>query len=345
MDALPITAYLDGRPGHDKQTLAVIRRLEHLTPVKVTRRLVSPHETAITKHLLTWPAVWWLGQGRQRASAGEAAELLIGSGRRTHPALLRDKWQRGTQAAAVCAMSPGNFWRAAFDLCLVPAHDRINRTRRRGQVDHGGQIEHSEHDGPGENIFITEGPPCLPINEHRHDPGRGLILVGGLDPKSHHWDSEEICRQVDSLLDRQPEKQWTISSSPRTPPATIDRLAALARQQARRATFYRAAETSSGWIEEQYRQNQEVWVSADSISMVYEALSAGCRVGVLPVRWKLTDNKFNWGLDNLRAQNLIVYYDQWQPAAPLPTPQVALNEAERCAREILRRWWPEIPTL
>ncbi|MFH7326314.1 hypothetical protein ACHHTY_07470, partial [Desulfurivibrio sp. C05AmB] len=35
MNRLAINAYLDGRPGHEKQTWAVIRALERLTPVSV----------------------------------------------------------------------------------------------------------------------------------------------------------------------------------------------------------------------------------------------------------------------------------------------------------------------
>lgn len=318
MNKLAISAYLDGRPGHEKQTLAVIGALERLTPVSV--KTVAAGTEAAGGLMGAIPAALLLTWRPQRAAAGSAEQLLIGSGRRTHPDLIRAKYRLGRRAAAVCSMSPGPLFRPALDLCLVPDHDAI---------------------AAGDNILLTHGPPCLPVNEGRHDPGRSLILIGGLDPKSHHWDSEEICRQVATLIKQHPEREWTISSSPRTPEETVSRLAALAAAVPGRAAFHRAEETPQGWVEEQYRLNREAWVSADSISMVYEALSAGCRVGVLPVRWRRPDNKFQRGLDYLEQRNLIVYLEDWLTGTPWPSGALVFNEAERCAREILRRWWPE----
>jgi mitochondrial fission protein ELM1 len=107
-------------------------------------------------------------------------------------------------------------------------------------------------------------------------------------------------------------------------------------------TFFRSTETPSGWIEEQYSLNRKVWVTADSISMVYEALSAGCEVGVLPVEWLNQDNKFNKSLEFLTKKKMIIDFESWQKGAPMPAQRSeSLNEAKRCAREILLRWWPD----
>ncbi len=314
MNRLSIIAYLDGRPGHEKQTLAVIQALENLTPTATETITIRHHSLAAAI-----PAAALLSFKRQRAQVGQTSELLIGSGRRTHPALIMAKYRRGRRAAAVCCMSPGRLLRPAFDLCLVPDHDDL---------------------AEAENIFRTNGPPCLTADGKSAESGRSLILIGGLDPKSHHWNSALVRNQVASLLDKAPERLWTISSSPRTPPETSNALADLAATH-RHTSFHHSEETGKGWLEEQYRQNREVWVTADSISMVYEALSAGCRVGVLPVRWRRPGNKFQRALDRLRHLNLIVYADQWSTGTPLPETGSTLNEARSCAREILRRWWPE----
>jgi hypothetical protein len=76
--------------------------------------------------------------------------------------------------------------------------------------------------------------------------------------------------------------------------------------------------------------------------MVYEALNGGCSVGILPVEWLKSNNKFERSLDMLRQKKMIVEYSDWQNGAGLPEPPAEpFNEACRCAREILRRWWPD----
>lgn len=308
MKKLTVTAYLDGRPGHEKQTLALIQALGRLTPIS-TRviRLAGSASTA-----------------EDRDAAGPEGgtptdHLLVGSGRRTHLPLLLHKLKSGGRAKAVCCMSPNILLRCFFDLCLVPAHDGI-----RG----------------GANIFPTDGPPCLTVDRRQHGADKSLLLIGGLDPKSHSWDSQQVIDQTQTLFAHRPGHHWTISSSPRTPPATVARLATLAASDGE-VRFYPATETPPGWIEEQYHRHREVWVTADSISMVYEALSAGCRVGILPVKWRRQQNKFQRSLDRLHHRGQIIYLAERLAGTEFPPAVAPLAEAERCAKEILRRWWPE----
>ena len=76
--------------------------------------------------------------------------------------------------------------------------------------------------------------------------------------------------------------------------------------------------------------------------MVYEALSAGCSVGILPVEWLQRDNKFQKSLNILHDRKMIVDFNEWKTGAKMPTLiNVQLHESLRCAREILRKWWPD----
>jgi len=309
MKNLTITAYCDGRPGHEKQTLALIRALGRLTPVTAEKvRLAGAGSTDDER----MPP----GAGHRQ---GPPADLLIGSGRRTHPPLLLAKLKSRGRARAICCMSPNILLRGLFDLCLVPAHDGVRA---------------------GANVFLTDGPPCLTTNQGRHEANHSLLLIGGLDPKSHFWDQAQVVRQAKTLLDQSPDRHWTLSSSPRTPPATVAELAQLAATR-EGVQFCPATATPPGWIEEQYERHREVWVTADSISMVYEALSAGCRVGILPVKWRRRQNKFQRGLDQLRQRGQIIYLAERLAGKKFPPAVAPLVEAERCAKEILRRWWPE----
>ena len=106
-------------------------------------------------------------------------------------------------------------------------------------------------------------------------------------------------------------------------------------------TFFEARDTGPGWIEEQYNQADMCWVTADSVSMTYEALSAGCRVGIVPVTWKNPSSKIARGLARLLDENWVISFDDYFNNSRTWQNHQALDEAGRAAREILRRWWPD----
>jgi len=314
LSPLEIVSFFDGRLGHEKQTRGVLDALGRLTPVRIeTIRVAPPNFKTVCLNWFNYlvsPAARFIKSDCQ-------ADLIIGTGTGTHLPMLVYKQKCG--ARVVTCMTPDFFLKGAIDLCFVPRHDRQK---------------------PAMNIFFTLGPPSTVLLSDAHDPGKGLILVGGLDPKSHYWRSETVLKQVENILSRNQRMQWTISSSPRTPRETIQQLERLAGQSSG-AIFFRAEDTPAGWIEAQYAQNEVVWVTADSMSMIFEALTAGCRVGILPVKWKHRNNKFQESIDHLLENNYVTAYSSWlAEGGPMAKPG-RLDEASRCAREILRRWWPE----
>jgi hypothetical protein len=316
MKPLQIKACLDGRPGHEKQTQGVIAALERLTPVAATYEKL-PRPSVVTG-LISWIVylgTWGLRILPQRGST--AVDLIIGTGAATHIPMLRLKGR--SQAKIVTCMTPDPLLLGKIDLCLVPHHDQPPQRP---------------------NIFTTIGPPGLPARARLTDSQRSLILVGGRDEKSHVWQTAALVSQIETLLAREPDLIWTITSSPRTPIECERRLQVLADAYPQ-VTFYRAQDTARGWIEAAYAQNMTAWVTADSISMIYEALTAGCRVGVLPVKWKKPHNKFQKSIDYLVDRHIVMVYEDWLNNARHKVQPAALDEASRCAEEILRRWWPD----
>lgn len=316
MKQLAIHAFFDTRKGHEKQTQAVVQELAALTPVTVAEhRLPCPSSL---DRVVDWLRYLLATVLSNRGDVCNGADIIIGTGSRCHiPMLLAGKQGRADGARIITCMMPDRILRNKFDLCLVPNHDAVPDT---------------------DNIFKTVGPPCLVSNQGQHDEMKGLILIGGIDEKSHHWQTSVVVEQVNEVLRGAPAITWTISSSPRTPPDTVMLLEKID-QECDNATFFRAEDTGSGWIEKQYDQNRTVWVTADSISMVYEALSAGCQVGVLPVKWKKHNNKFQRSLTGLIEKKLIIPFNEWQAGKAFDQQTILLDEAARCAREILRRWW------
>ena len=127
---------------------------------------------------------------------------------------------------------------------------------------------------------------------------------------------------------------------PRTPEETDRLICSLVREQPD-ICYIPFLRTEPGWIEQQYSSNKTVWVTGDSMSMVYEALTAGCRVGIIPVNWKKMDNKFLYSLNYLIDSNRIITLNQYLDGTSFYHEAGLLNESERCAKEILKRWWPE----
>ena len=311
---LTIAAFFDTRPGHAKQTLGILNALGQRTATE-TIRIDLDHQ-GFAKDFTTWLRFFLWPGNKARIEIAEA-DLIIGTGSRTHIPMLSQARMSGIPV--VTCMTPSSLLRKHFSLCCVPLHDRTPASS---------------------NIFFTQGPPNPCLSKHLHDPQRGLILVGGIDEKSHHWDTSSLLANIRTLVHDSTSTKWTISSSPRTPLETNAGLQKLAAEEAD-VTFIRFEETGPGWIEKEYDRNAIVWVSADSMSMVFESLSAGCKVGLLPVKWKKSDCKFQRCEKTLREHGYVISFSDWQGEATVWPSFEPLHEAERCAEEILKRWWPE----
>lgn len=316
MRPLSIVAFLDGRLGHEKQTKGVLKPLSEMTPIDVDYKRIQ--DPSFKSGLRNWAAyITSFILLRNKKKSDNNIDLIIGTGSYTHIPMLLLKQE--CEAKVVTCMTPDFFLIRKIDLCFVPQHD--------GQK-------------PGHNIFYTIGPPSTAVFQDEHDRKKGLILIGGVDKKSHKWRSKAIMAQIRSILEKEQSIIWTITSSPRTPEETIILLQNLASQNAN-VDFFRSEDTPKGWIEKEYARNFTVWVTADSVSMIYEALTAGCSVGILPVDWKKRNSKFQRSEDYLLENKLISSYEMWLVGKHRMTKRVPLDEASRCAKEILRRWWPD----
>ena len=323
MRPLSAVVFLDGRLGHEKQTNGILQALAVISNFEtIDRKVIEP---TVGNSIRYWTRYMFSGLVTRACDKNgqQPVDLIIGTGTHVHlPMLLYKKCLQKATAndpKVVTCMTPDPMLLNQFDLCCIPNHD---------------------FPADRENIFVTLGVPNNVVFSGKHASASGLILLGGLDSKSHEWDSRDILGKVKNIINSDPEMSWTISSSPRTPEDTCNLLNEIA-ETMEKVSFFRSRETASGWIEEQYALHANVWVTADSMSMIYEALTAGCSVGVLPVQWKRADNKFQKSIGMLVEKGLVVQYGEWQAGAPMPImTQEPLNESRRCAEEILRRWWP-----
>lgn len=307
---LTIGAFFDGRPGHEKQTSGIIAQLKKKADVEVVS--VQVRKEKLSGQLNQWLS-YLVKYRTQKNPLLSACDLLIGTGTHTHLPMLYQKHHY--QIPVVICMSPAIILQHKFDLIIAPTHDRITDTS---------------------NVFRTIGPPNQNSNEGKHVEERTLILIGGVDPKSHHWLGETVIENVKKLVDQNSQKKFIVSSSPRTPKETILGLVQLEKDR-EHLSFFDYRDTPSGWVEQQYRESKEVWVTGDSISMVYEALSSGCMVGIIPVQWRSQNSKFRVSEEYLVNNEMVIELESYLEGKSRWEKEVHLNEAGRCADEIMKR--------
>jgi mitochondrial fission protein ELM1 len=154
-------------------------------------------------------------------------------------------------------------------------------------------------------------------------------VIGG--PSRHfRWNDDLILAEIETLLRVRSCRHWILTSSRRTPAALEARLAELSQVE-----YVPFAANTSDWLPAQLAEAGEVWVSEDSVSMLYEALTSGAKVGILPVPRRARSNRVSRGIDALVAQGLVCAPGDWQLRSHQ---QMPLNEAGRCADWIADQW-------
>lgn len=236
-------------------------------------------------------------------------DLIIGAGHKTHFSLLCAKHARGGKTIVLMKPSVPTSW---FDYCLIPYHDNPPDTS---------------------HILATQGALNRVIPSNNHDPASGLILIGG-SSNHYHWNDDQLIGQVTTVL-ATPGISWKITDSPRTPAKTRGLLAMLDKN---RVSYHPHEETAPDWLVSQLQKAGVVWVSEDSISMVYEALSSGAAVGLFHVPVK-RNSRITRAIKQLLNNQQVTSHKQWLSGQALSPMDPPLYESKRCAIEIMRYFY------
>ncbi len=298
---LVIWRLTDARPGHEKQSLGLAQALARLAAA----------ETHAIRVQGPWHGLrdWALG----RFPAGDGLpdpDIILGAGHATHLALLAARRARGGRA--VVLMRP-SLPLALFDLCLIP-----------------------EHDAPParDNVFTTRGALNAAVPSERHDAALGVMLIGGVS--GHYaWDSVEVARQAQAIARAEPGVHWQLTTSRRTPE---DFLAEVSRGRPDNLAVLPHTATPPGWIEAALAGAAQAWVTEDSVSMLYEALTAGCAVGLIRLPGG-RPGRLARGIEALVREGWVTPHAEWQRGRRPGRPEGRFDEAGRCARRIVERWF------
>ena len=300
MTPLEIHVLSDGKPGHENQSYGLAEAIGRLRPVTTSKIHLAGLRGPFSRLKKTFEESKHLPKPR----------LLVGAGHAVHPALLA--LSRAHDVPCVLLMKP-TLPAALFDLCLVPEHDLKGKE-------------------PQDHVIPTIGalnrvPP--PDGRPRHG---GLILLGG-PSSSHGWDAAEIEAAIPAIVSAGKDRPWRITDSRRSPSGSLDSLTKACPALA----AYPHGETGRDWLPQMLAEAAEVWVTEDSISMIYEALSSGAKVGLLPVPATKKAGRVARGVERLVEEGFVTRFAAWSPESSLAEPPQVLREADRCAAIVLQR--------
>jgi mitochondrial fission protein ELM1 len=300
MDQRPVIWIItDGKAGHESQSIGLANALDRLAGPFA----MESHAASVAKRRAWGPV----------RNLDPKPMIVIGAGSGTHTALLSCKQRLG--ARAVVLMNPGVWLRRWVDLVIAPEHDGL---RQRG------------------NVVCTRGALTPVRPNERKDPSSGLLLIGG--PSSHHgWDNDAMIGQIRAIVERTPSTRWTLTTSRRTPTTFLPSLER-AGIDASRLDVWPVERTSREWLLARYDESATIWVSEDSVSMVYEALTSGANVGLLRVPRIGKGSRVVRGVEALASSGFATRFEEWERAGALSPPPEQLDEATRVARIVIERF-------
>ena len=289
----------DGKAGHDTQSKGLAEALARLAQCTICDILVTAYSPSILDYI------------NKRFDAGVQypdPDIIVGAGHGTHIPALQAKRARG--GLTIVLMKP-TLPLAWFDYCLIPKHDRP-----------AGR----------DNVIITTGVLNTVVHTTAHSAGEGLVLIGG--PSRHFdWDPDSLIMQLQLIVSRQPHIHWTITDSPRTPDSTLGRIS---EQGWANIDIIPFKDCGTETLQNLYARAGNIWVSTDSISMVYESLASGARVGLLEVPQR-QESRVSLAMKSLIEDGLLTSFAAWRSTNTMLTPKYTMNEAARCAGILLQR--------
>jgi hypothetical protein len=237
---LVVWRFSDGKAGHDNQSRGLTEALAGCGRSKSSRLNPLPPLAALL--------VLALG-GRRRwlrlAGAGLCWWAPV-----TAP-IFRCWPPAGAGAASAVVLMRPSLPLSLFDLCLIPEHDTPPARS---------------------NVLATRGALNRIQPSSILEPDRGLLLIGG--PSAHFsWDDAGLHRQIAAVLAADADD--TLDADHLAPHAGLV-FSAWSRSGGRpnRLTERGSGGTKTGpdWLPAQLARAGRSWVTADSVSMVYEAL-------------------------------------------------------------------------
>ena len=261
----------DGKAGHRSQAVGLYKAMQRQSADEVTFEEILIDQLPIFS---LFSAIF----KKNIAALKQQPDYVFGVGSHTQLRVLL-LGKVFPQAKTVILMKP-NFPVNWFDYAVIPEHDGV---------------EASEH------VITTQGALNPIVNEQRHQPNRFLIALGG-SSKRHHWNEEKVLDAIQQIVNLHPQAEIILTTSRRTPEEFLAHLNEKSFKS--QLKIFPVEKTPQGWIFEEMQKAEAVWVTEDSVSMIFEALTAGCQVGIIEID-RLKSDRITQLLDQLLTQALL----------------------------------------
>ena len=261
----------DGKAGHRSQAVGLYKAMQRQSADEVTFEEILIDQLPIFS---LFSAIL----KKNIAALKQPPDYVFGVGSHTQLRVLL-LGKVFPQAKTVILMKP-NFPVTWFDYAIIPEHD---------------DVEASEH------VITTQGALNPIVNEQRHQPNRFLIALGG-SSKRHHWNEEKVLNAIQQIVNLHPQAEIILTTSRRTPKEFLAHLNEKSFKS--QLKIFPVEKTPQGWIFEEMQKAEAVWVTEDSVSMIFEALTAGCQVGIIEID-RLKSDRITQLLDQLLTQALL----------------------------------------
>lgn len=297
----------DAKKGHLSQTRGLAQALMAQASELRDSSEHSCHEVDVS-HISFFSKLFYTGEDLTYPPP----DLILCAGHGTHVPALR--LARRMRCLCMVCMKP-SLPTGLFDLCIIPRHD------------------FRKHASCSAHVLLTSGA-INSITPHPEVEKRETLLLIGGPSKEFGWNEEHILTQL-STITRYTTGQMVLTTSRRTP-----RGFARALESAYPNIRIEPVEqTGPTWVADHLASAKEVWVTQDSVSMVYEALSSGAPVGIIempvhPKREGKPPSRVARGLLGLVEEGRVSTFTAWAMNHELP-PAQPLHEAARAADYIL----------
>ncbi len=284
--------FTDNKPGHENQILGLLEQLSKLLSIEVRR---------IDYRDYSHPKISWLFKHSFKVINLPQPQLIVGAGHRTHWPVLAAS--RISGAKSLIIMTP-SLPLCLFDFIISPQHDKL---------------------APRNNRLTTMGAMNR-MEVAQKEASKGLILLGG-PSKHYYWDQSDIVEQLTLLISQTAEIHWTISTSRRTPVTILPILKSLNLKNI--DEIVRWDQCPDGWLRKQMCGAEISWCTPDSVSMVYESLTANCWVGVFNLT--ALGTSVNLGIEQLTEDKKITLFSNRLDCFYGNADQCEFNEAKKSA--------------
>ena len=240
---------IDGKAGHDKQSLALVENLKNQTSCKIfninIQNLESPFVALIFKKynldkLLTKP------------------DIAIGAGHKTHLYLLAIK--RCFDAKIIVILKPSLPFKF-FDLCVIPKHDDVKSKK---------------------NIITIQTALVNFNSSMKKKENVALFLIGG-PSKHYYWNTKLVLEKIKNISKQYEFKRLLLTTSRRTPVNFVNEFNNL---KIKNVKLYEHKKIDNDWLDKNITKVKNVWVTNDSYSMLIEAIASGANTNILDLEIK-----------------------------------------------------------